>query len=1029
MNAQIGQLERKTQNRVVAMLVENLGYRYLGNWQHRDGNSNIEEAILADYLRSTGRYEGSLITRAIAELKRAADNVTKSLYERNRDVYELLRYGVKLSPGPDKPTQTIWLIDWANPENNHFGVAEEVTLPGAEFGKRPDIVLYVNGIALGMLELKRSIVEVGQGIRQLISSQRSEFIQNFFSTMQLLAAGNDTEGLRYGTIETPQKYYLKWREDSPITNPLDRAITQLFSKDRFLEIVHDFIVFDSGIKKVPRHNQYFGVKAAQEYVDRKKGGIIWHTQGSGKSLTMVWLAKWILEHDPAARVLIVTDRIELDKQIAAVFKGVGETIKQSRSGQGLLADLNKTEERLMCSLIHKFGASAGTDTTDSAYTEYIKQIQESVPSDFEAKGNIFVFVDECHRTQSGKLHQAMKTILPDATFIGFTGTPLLKKDKATSREVFGPYIHTYKFDEAVADGVIVDLRYEARDIDQRISSQEKIDAWFETHTRELTEVAKARLKKRWGTMREILSSKDRLDQIAADIELDMATRPRLMDGHGNAILVAANIYEACVFYERFSQGPLKGKCAIVTSYRPHAGDIATEDVGDGETLPIRQFNIYRQMLADWFGEPADQVMGKVDKFEEEVIDLFINEPGRMRLLIVVDRLLTGFDAPPATYLYIDKSMRDHGLFQAICRVNRVDEGKEYGYIIDYKDLFDSLTQAVSDYTGGAFEDYEEDDVKGLLQDRVSGLRSDLLEALEEVRVLVEPVEPPKGTQEYIHYFCGPDPDDRDAVASKTRRRLVLYRSVGRLVRTFAELAPDYEKAVFTLNEIEAIKAEVATYEAASAEVRLASGDYIDLKMYEPAMRHLIDTYIKAEETKVLAAFDDMTLVELIVDRGKAAIDQLPEGIKGSKDATAEAIEGNIRRLIIDETPVNPKYYEKMSQLLDDLIRQRRERRIEYEEYLQRIIELARQVKDPAVGGEYPATINSPGLRALYDSLGRDESLALKLNSRVRETIQDGWRGHAVKLRRIRNAVEETLDGCDEALIEEIMELLKVHDEF
>lgn len=1029
MTDKIGQVERRTQERIIRLFAEQLSYAYLGNWHHREGNSNIEPELLAAYLRSTGSYDDTLIARAIDQLRRAANDSTKTPYERNRDVYEILRYGAKLPLGPDQPTVTVWLIDWANPENNHFGVAEEVTLPGAEFGKRPDIVLYVNGIALGMLELKRSIVEVGQGIRQLISSQRSEFIQNFFSTMQLLAAGNDTEGLRYGTIETPQKYYLKWREDSPITNPLDRAITQLFSKDRFLEIVHDFIVFDSGIKKVPRHNQYFGVKAAQEYVDRKKGGIIWHTQGSGKSLTMVWLAKWILEHDPAARVLIVTDRIELDKQIAAVFKGVGETIKQSRSGQGLLADLNKTEERLMCSLIHKFGASAGTDTTASAYTEYIKQIQESVPSDFEAKGNIFVFVDECHRTQSGKLHQAMKTILPDATFIGFTGTPLLKKDKATSREVFGPYIHTYKFDEAVADGVIVDLRYEARDIDQRISSQEKIDAWFETHTRELTEVAKARLKKRWGTMREILSSKDRLDQIAADIELDMATRPRLMDGHGNAILVAANIYEACVFYERFSQGPLKGKCAIVTSYRPHAGDIATEDVGDGETLPIRQFNIYRQMLADWFGEPADQVMGKVDKFEEEVIDLFINEPGRMRLLIVVDRLLTGFDAPPATYLYIDKSMRDHGLFQAICRVNRVDEGKEYGYIIDYKDLFDSLTQAVSDYTGGAFEDYEEDDVKGLLQDRVSGLRSDLLEALEEVRVLVEPVEPPKGTQEYIHYFCGPDPDDRDAVASKTRRRLVLYRSVGRLVRTFAELAPDYEKAVFTLNEIEAIKAEVATYEAASAEVRLASGDYIDLKMYEPAMRHLIDTYIKAEETKVLAAFDDMTLVELIVDRGKAAIDQLPEGIKGSKDATAEAIEGNIRRLIIDETPVNPKYYEKMSQLLDDLIRQRRERRIEYEEYLQRIIELARQVKDPAVGGEYPATINSPGLRALYDSLGRDESLALKLNSRVRETIQDGWRGHAVKLRRIRNAVEETLDGCDEALIEEIMELLKVHDEF
>ena len=348
------------------------------------------------------------------------------------------------------------------------------------------------------------------------------FIMPFFATVQLIMAGNDTEGLRYGVILTPEKYYLKWKEDIDVENLLDRQLLQTCQKERFLELIHDFIVYDAGTKKICRHNQYFGVKAAQKRVRESEGGIIWHTQGSGKSMIMVWLTKWIREHIPNARVLIITDRDELDKQIEKVFKGVDEQIQRTTSGKDLVEKLNLSSPWLMCSLIHKFGNKEEAD-----YEGFIEDISKYLPRDFSAKGDIYVYVDECHRTQSGELHKAMKKILPNATFIGFTGTPLLKVDKQKSIEIFGSYIHTYKFDEAVRDNVVLDLRYEARDIDQNITSQDKIDKWFEAKTKGLTEYAKMQLKQKWGTMQTVLSSQSRLEKIVADIMLDMETKDRL----------------------------------------------------------------------------------------------------------------------------------------------------------------------------------------------------------------------------------------------------------------------------------------------------------------------------------------------------------------------------------------------------------------------------------------------------------------------------------------------------------------------
>ena len=1015
----VGQIERTTQNRVVKLFQSALGYDYLGDWSDRVGNRNIDDALARRFLKKQG-YDDALITKALHQLNKVAGDQTKSLYDCNKAVYELLRYGVKVKADIGENTQSVWLIDWKHPQNNHFGIAEEVTVKGADakaaiksFGKRPDVVLYVNGIALGVLELKRSTVSVSEGIRQNLDNQKKVFIQPFFTTMQLVMAGNDTEGVRYGTIETNEKNYLTWKQDSDIDNLLDRHLTQLCDKARFLEHIHDFVVFDAGRKKLCRHNQYFGIKAAQAHIKRREGGIIWHTQGSGKSLTMVWLAKWLRENVKDARVVIITDRTELDQQIETVFMGVDEQIQRAGSGADLIAKLNAPNPWLMCSLVHKF-AGKDNEEQDGNIEDFIAEMKRNLPADFKAKGDLYVFVDECHRTQSGELHKAMKALLPNALFIGFTGTPLLKADKQKSIEVFGGYIHTYKFDEAVRDKVVLDLRYEARDIDQTLGSTQKIDQWFASKTVGLTDIALAQLKKKWGSMQKLLSSKSRLEKIVADILMDMSNKDRLQSGRGNAMLVTSSVYEACKFYELFEQqGEMKGKCAIVTSYAPSPADIKGEETGEGLTEKLRKYEIYNRILGDQTAED----------FEKEVKDKFIKQPAQMKLLIVVDKLLTGFDAPSATYLYIDKQMRDHGLFQAICRVNRLDgDDKEYGYIVDYKDLFKSLGTAIHDYTSGALDAYDKDDVAGLLKDRLEMAKQRLEEARETIKALCEPVASPKDTLAYQHYFCGSDITDKLQLKANETRRVNLYKYTVSLIRAYADIANEMSEAGYSVAETEKVKAEVDHYEKVRNEIKLMSADYIDLKVYEPAMRHLIDTYVRAEDSEKISAFDDMSLVQMIVECGVDALDNLPKGIRENKEAVAETIENNLRRVIIDEQPINPKYYEKMSELLDTLIKQRREEALEYEQYLAKIMALAQQIQQPAGGTDYPSTLNSNAKRALYDNLGKDEDLAIAVEYAVLTSKKDDWRGHKVKEKEVRYAVKRVLN--DDALAETIFDLVK-----
>lgn len=1003
--------EKKLQNRVLHWLIDDLGYTYLGNLEDTD-NTPVKEDLLKANLKKRG-YTSDQIARAVNELVGKTRNQVDSLYQINCYVYnKLLRYGLQGAKDSDGHRQTVHYIDWDDISNNDFYVAEEVSVLRYDNAtrKRPDIVLFINGIALAVFELKSSCVSVGKGIRQMLTNQKRENILNFFSTTQLLFAGNEAEGLYYGTINTPEKYYLQWKEDKKATDELSTAIkvlqvkevnrlrdgiVALCQKERLLSIIHDFVIFDAGVKKITRHNQYFANIAARTRIKANEGGIIWNTQGSGKSLIMVWLTKWIIENISNSRVVIITDRDELDDQIESLFIDIGEKkIKRAKSCTDLRETLDKNDSNIICSLIHKYGHNAGKQAD---IDQYRKELLKDLPKDFKAKGKIIAFIDECHRTNSGKLHEAVKVLMPDAVLIGFTGTPLLKTDKQTSLETFGTYIHTYKFDEGVADGVVLDLRYEARDVDQDLSSQDKVDLWFEQKTNGLTERAKLQLKQSWTSINKLYSSKQRLEKIAADIVFDMSMKPRLRDDRGTAMLVAGSIYEACKYWEIFMSMGFT-RCAIVTSYEPTTQSVrtATSDLSQ-ESEDEYKKSIYERMIGE----------KKQAEFEKEVKGQFKDEPAQMKLLIVVDKLLTGFDAPSATYLYIDKSMRDHDLFQAICRVNRPDgEDKDYGYIVDYMDLFRNVQLAVADYTTEAFDQFDKEDVDGLIKNRYDEAKSELEGSLTSLEALIENVAMPQADTDFINYFCGDDSENDE----KTARRDTLYALTASLSRSFANccdrLVSDYG---YSEDDVDYLRNDISGYNKIKEMIKLASCDYIDLKPYEVDMRYILDTYIRAEDTKVVSELGNMSLVELLLQGRTTTPADLVKDLPGNDEAKAETIDNNLQHEIVRKMSSNSVYYGKLSEMLKKIIMQRKVEAMSYEEYLRQVVELAEAILHPESNSIYPDEIKySAARRALYDHFEENVELTIDVDGAIRISIEPEWKRNFQKQQRIRLAIYKKL---------------------
>jgi type I restriction enzyme R subunit len=572
---------------------------------------------------------------------------------------------------------------------------------------------------------------------------------------------------------------------------------------------------------------------------------------------------------------------------------------------------------------------------------------------------------------------------------------------------------------------VLDLVYEARDIDQRLGSEAKIDAWFEAKTKGLNDWQKEELKKQWGTMQHVLSSRSRMDRVVSDIVFDFSVKPRLSSDRGNALLVASSIFEACKYFTLFQKTPLKGKCAVITSYNPLTRDVTKEETG-ANTETDKQFiyNTYTELLK---GVEVTPGMNKTETYEDRAKALFTKEPANMKILVVVNKLLTGFDVPPCTYLYLDKSMQDHDLFQAICRTNRLDgEDKDFGYIVDYKDLFKKVENAIAVYTSELDHSSGGAEPEVLLQDRLQKGKERLDTAIEALALLCEKVEPPMGELEYIHYFCG-NTEIASDLEEHEPQRVALYKGSVALVRAYSNISDEIDRAGYSAGDIDAIKNKIAYYLNIREIVRKASGETLDLKPFEADMRHLIDTYIEADEPRKISFFDNMGLLELIVKTGIAnAVSTQLGSLKGNENAISEVIENNVRRKIVKEHLNDPAYYEKMSALLDEIIATRKAKAIEYEEYLQRIATLASKV-EAGLAEETPQELNTPGRRALWNNLGQNEDLALKIDECVKHVRPDGWRGVQARELVIKAAIYGVLQDAVE--VERIFLIIKAQGEY
>jgi type I restriction enzyme R subunit len=533
-----------------------------------------------------------------------------------------------------------------------------------------------------------------------------------------------------------------------------------------------------------------------------------------------------------------------------------------------------------------------------------------------------------------------------------------------------------------------------------------------------------------------------MDRVVSDIIFDFSLKRRLSDERGNAILVASSIYEACKYFNLFQKTLFKGRCAVVTSYNPQARDVSLEETGaHTETDRKLIYNTYEELLKDVV---AKQGMTRTETYEEWAKALFIKEPANMKLLVVVDKLLTGFDAPSCTYLYIDKSMQDHGLFQAICRVNRLDgDDKDFGYIVDYKDLFKKVENAMAVYTSELDQSAGGAAPEVLLQDRLTKGRERLDNALEALAFLCEPVEPPQGEHEHIRYFCGNTEIPTD-LQEREPQRTALYKATVGLVRAWANIVDELDRAGYGNADVARMKQQLGHYLDLREIIRQASGETLDLKPYEADMRHLIDTYIEADEPRKISPFDNLGLLDLIVKTGIAsAIASRLGGMKGNRDAIAETIENNVRSKIIKEHLSDPAFYEKMSALLDEIIALRKARAIEYEEYLKRIAEVARKVQAGQADDTPEPLKHSPALRALYNHLmerhlmkGGGASaasgspaleLALTIDATVKQVRHDEWRGNKARERAIQEALFEILH--DEAEVERIFAIVEAQSEY
>jgi type I restriction enzyme R subunit len=857
----------------------------------------LRELNMFEYGGTKYRFSAGNIERAINELDVSlADGLIKA----SERIYDALLLG-KDYPETLVDGRTLSFnlkyIDWDNIYNNDFHVTREYSVSNSAGDGRaiPDLVLFVNGIPFGIIECKAPTLDENLAVEQHIRNQGSEYIPQLFKFAQILLASNKN-ACKYATTGTGKKYWNIWKEEKEdwlneqtlqcvvdrTPTEQDKTLISLFTKERLMQIVRYFILYDANVKKIARYQQFFAVEKIIETVNtndsagNRQSGVIWHTQGSGKSLTMVMLAKYLLEQIRSAKVVVVTDRTELDRQIEQTFSHTRLKPARATSGKNLIDLITSGKSAIITALINKFNT-----------VENSKVRAES--------RNIFVLVDESHRTNYGTLAAKMRLVFPNGCYIGFTGTPLMRNEKTANR--FGNrYIHTYTIKDGVDDKAIVPLIYEGRFVEQKVD-EDNIDLWFKQITKRLSEKQIEDLKSRWSQLKRLVSTDARIRRIALDINT------HFVEGYkatGFKAMVACNFKRDAVRYlECFEQmGDLTAAVVISPPDMREGYEEVDEDPDD------KVIKFWKRMMNKY---------GNSENYEESIKNQYLG--GDIDLLIVCGKLLTGFDAPLTQVIYIDKELKEHGLLQAIARANRLSDGKDYGLIVDYRGLMVKLDEAMDIYSGSGLENFEPGDIKGAVIDVLSCV-GELRESYSGLLDIFGNLRNSKDTEELEVFLAD------DSVREK------FYSAICKFGKSLS-IALNSEKIYESLSkeEIQKYKGAFAFFSKVRRSVRIRYADSIDNTEYEPQMQNLLDTHLAVVGLKQITNPVDI----LNRDEFEKEIEEL-----GSARSKADAIRTTMTKSISQRHDENPAYYNSFSKRIKDVLEEYKNRVISEAEYLNKM---------------------------------------------------------------------------------------------
>ena len=925
-------LEVNASQKPAIALLQSMGYTYISPEDCEKQRGSRYHVLLKDILRGQLRrlnrysYAGAENEFSAANIERAMEELdeplTDGLVRTSEKIYDALLLGKSYPEtvgGGKSLSFNLKYIDWEHPENNLFHVTEEFAVESQDklHNARPDIVLFINGIPFAVIECKAPYISVEQAVEQMIRNQQADYIPQLFKYAQIVMATNKNV-VKYATAGTPKKFWSVWKEqdteflDSRLAQLVadrapteqDRNMISLFSRERLMELTRYFVLFDANVKKICRYQQYFAIReiiktiAQRDSKGNRQSGVIWHTQGSGKSLTMVMLAKYILMELAVCnpRVVIVTDRKELDGQIAATFAHTRLNPARATSGRHLVELVTNGKADVITTIINKFNTAER----------------------LEAKNNsrdVFVLIDESHRSNYGSMAAKMRTVFPNACYIGFTGTPLMKREKNTLTK-FGKLIHKYTIQDGVEDGAIVPLIYEGRFVEQKVD-EENIDMWFQQTTKRLTDPQKEDLRRKWSSIRRLTSTDARIKRIALDINNHFLLG--FKDTGFKAMLATNYKRDAIRYLKCFEQfGDLN--CAVVIS--PPDMRESVDDVDEGTDNMVIEY--WEKMMKQY---------GDADTYEEAMKNKFCD--GEIDILIVCSKLLTGFDAPVCQVLYIDKELKEHGLLQAIARTNRLHDGKEYGLIVDYRGLIQKLDAAMDMYSGAGLENFEGRDLRGVV--------IDVLEALGQLRTAYTNL---------IDLFADvKDLSDTEAVEvslADEKKREQFYNLLCAFGRAL-DLVLNSEQAYAALpgEEREKYQNRFLFFSKVRRSVKIRYCDAIDNREYEPLMQNLLDTHLSVAGLKQITNPVDI----LNKDDFERELEEL-----GSLRAKADAITSRLSKSISAKYEENPAYYDSFSKRIKDALDQYKEKVISEAEYLAKMRSIMEDYHSGKSSVSYPERI-------------------------------------------------------------------------